>query len=240
MRFRRYRVRAYRVRGRGFGQAPATWVIVIVNSLWFLTIQQLNGPSIGGLLRSGAMDQPDVLAGQWYRLISSMFVHASVAHIALNMISLASLRMVELLVGTPAFVVIYFLSGVIGGSVALALNPDTVFLGASGAIFGVFGAALTLSFQGVLSRSARNQLLIVLAINLIYGFSSPHIGNAAHIGGLVTGMLLTRWFSRWMMRSWSSRRYLRWAAVACTAVTGAALAVALSAAVSGGVGPIPG
>ncbi|MBX5437399.1 MAG: rhomboid family intramembrane serine protease [Alicyclobacillaceae bacterium] len=208
-------------------QAHATVVIIVLNALWFLIVQQVKGFSIQGLLAAGAVDQPDVLAGQWYRLVSSMFVHASAVHIGLNMVSLASLYVVELLVGTPAFIFIYFLTGVVGGALALALNPDTVMLGASAAIFGVFGAALMLSFQGVLSRATRNQLLIWLAINLAYGFSSPHIGNAAHIGGLVTGMLITRLLTRWLSRPWQSRRYLRWVAAVCTGLTALSLAKAL-------------
>ncbi|MCF8564978.1 rhomboid family intramembrane serine protease [Alicyclobacillus tolerans] len=167
-------------------RAVATWIIVIVNVFWFIVVEGTRGYNTLGLVASGALEP----SGGWYRYISAMFVHFGILHIGLNMLSLGSLYVVELLIGTPAYIVVYLFSGVVGNIASAVLTPG-IAAGASGAVFGVFGGALTLSFVGVLPKSIRNQLLTWLAINLVYDFSNPQIGTMAHLGGLVTGMLMT-------------------------------------------------
>jgi rhomboid protease GluP len=176
-------------------KAYMVWAIVIVNVLWFRVVEGMHGYNGAGYLLSGALDRPDVLHGQWYRLISAMFVHFGVSHIALNMVSLFSLYIVELIMDRWVFAFIYLISGIMGNVLSLLFLPNSVAFGASGAVFGIFGAAIVLSFRGILSKSARNQLLIILALNLVYGFVNPQIDSSAHIGGLLAGMAVTYFMS---------------------------------------------
>jgi len=193
------RRRSWQTVGNTFGrQAPATTILILVNVFWYVVIESITGRGVYGLVGAGAMFGSGVEAGQWYRLFTAMFVHISIIHIGLNMISLASLYVVEVIIGSWPFVFVYFLSGFVGNVVGLWLLPGyEVAAGASGAIFGIFAAALALSFRGYLNKSARNQLLILLVINLVYGFSSAAIDNTAHIGGLITGILMTLGLIRW-------------------------------------------
>lgn len=170
----------------GLKYAYATWAIVIVNVFWFLVVEQLRGRSELGLIRSGALTP----TAHWYQYISAMFVHISVLHIGLNMFSLVSLYVVEFLLGSAAFLILYLASGVAGNLVFNLVSLGSVSAGASGAIFGVFGAALILSFMHILPRSVRNQLVVILALNLVYDVTQPDIGTTAHIGGLMAGMIL--------------------------------------------------
>lgn len=174
-------------------RTPVTWILIIVNVLWYLLVEGYRGLSIQGLVQSGALDWPDVVLGhQWWRLLSAMFVHMGMAHIGLNMVSLASLYVVEWLLGSWMFLTTYLVSGFVGDVASLLISSHHgVAAGASGAIFGIFGVALYMALKGILTKSARNQLLVMLVINLVYGFSSPNIGNSAHIGGLLTGVALS-------------------------------------------------
>lgn len=211
------------VRWRRFAHlAPATAILIATNLVWFVLVEGFHGFTDTGYLAAGALYGPDVASGQWYRLISAMFVHAGPLHVGLNMVSLASLYLVEPLVGTRRYILLYFLSGVAGNLVTYWTLPDAIALGASGAIFGIFGAALALSFLGVLPKSARNQLLILLVINLVYGFSNADIDNLAHIAGLVTGGALTVGFRRW---PWPAS-VLRVSAIVITVATGVSLLMA--------------
>ncbi|QSO46363.1 rhomboid family intramembrane serine protease [Alicyclobacillus mengziensis] len=183
-------------RPRLWRQTPVTWILILVNVVWFVVVEGFRGLSIQGIVQSGALDWPDVVSGgQWWRLFTAMFVHFGLVHIGLNMVSLGSLYVVEWLLGSPMFLTTYLLSGLVGNLAILVFAAhDVTSAGASGAIFGIFGVALYMSFKGILTKAARNQLLIILVINLAYGFSSSDIGNSAHIGGLIAGVILAAWF----------------------------------------------
>ncbi len=156
---------------------------------------------LGQLLTGGFVTQlllywPPLTALEPWRMITAIFVHSStsVFHILFNGYSLYILgTLVERLVGSGRFLVLFFLSG-FGGSVAvLFLSPSAAVVGASGAIFGLFGALFVIqrSFGG-----ANTQLLIVLALNLVLGFVVPGISWQAHIGGLAVGALVAWIFVR--------------------------------------------
>jgi rhomboid protease GluP len=146
----------------------------------------------GEVLQRGALIPALVAGGEWWRLLSSMFLHSGFVHLAVNMISLYFLgSFVEEAFGRGRFLALYLLSGISGGLAYLyfgAFNAAAV--GASGAIFGLLGGVLgyslrrgTFSWQNPLIR----QLLILLALNLYIGFSVPNISNTAHLGGLAGG-----------------------------------------------------
>lgn len=134
---------------------------------------------------------------EYWRILTAMFLHAGLIHVALNMLSLFFIgRVVEMLYGGWRYLLIYLLGGIVGGVVALFLSPaDSVLIGASGAIFGVFGALGTFYFVnrqalGVYGRGAISNWLFWVGLNLIWGFSVAGISIADHIGGLISGMIL--------------------------------------------------
>lgn len=146
----------------------------------------------GEVLQRGALIPVLVAQEEWWRLLSSMFLHSGFVHLAVNMLSLYFLgSFIEQAFGRARFLALYLLSGISGGLAYLYFGAfDAAAVGASGAIFGllggIFGYSLrrgTFSWQNPIIR----QLLILLALNLYIGFSVPVISNTAHIGGLVGG-----------------------------------------------------
>ena len=131
-----------------------------------------------------------------YRLITSVFLHASIIHLACNMYSLYILGpQLESFFGKVKYSIIFIGSGIIGNLLSLLFLKDyTVSVGASGAIFGLLGALLYFGYhyRVYLSGVMRSQVVPVIILNLIIGFSLSGINNAAHIGGLVGGLLLAK------------------------------------------------
>lgn len=130
-----------------------------------------------------------VAAGQYYRLVTAAFLHAGLLHLTLNMVALVQLGPpLEAALGRLRFGVLYGLSA-LGGSVTafLLAPPDTLGVGASGAIFGLFGA-----FYVVARRLGGNAgpVAVLLAVNLVITFAVPFIDWRAHVGGLLTGTVV--------------------------------------------------
>jgi membrane associated rhomboid family serine protease len=171
---------------RGSGNRPvATYGLLVAIGVVYLA-QLLSGGFVTQLL----LYWPPLTAVEPWRMITAIFVHSatSVFHILFNGYSLYILgTLVERLIGSSRFLALFFLAG-FGGSVAvLFLSPAAAVVGASGAIFGLFGALFVIqrSFGG-----ANPQLLIVLGLNLVLGFVVPGISWQAHIGGLAVGALV--------------------------------------------------
>lgn len=171
-----------------------TFVLIGINVLVFLVtaIQARSGVDLNGsaLFRDGLLAPSMVAGGQYWRLVSSGFLHASVIHIGLNMVSLYILGVaLERMLGRGRFLVVYLLA-LLGGSAAIMLfsNPLTPTIGASGAIFGLMGG-LVVVFKRF--RYDMRQLLLVLAINLYLSFQISGISWQAHVGGLIVGGAIT-------------------------------------------------
>jgi membrane associated rhomboid family serine protease len=133
-----------------------------------------------------------VLAGQWYRIFTSAFMHANLMHIAFNMFALYQVgTFVELIYGTPRMAMIYLVALLGGGAAVTYFAPDVVTVGASGAIFGLFGALAIAGFRlGKPGRDIMRQTTGIIVINLVIGFlPGTNISIDAHIGGLVAGTL---------------------------------------------------
>ena len=149
----------------------------------------------------GAMYVPYVIeGGQWYRLITSMFLHFSVEHLLFNMLMLALLgRELEPVKGYVRFLITYFVSGIGGNIVSMGMilmtNParNVVSAGASGAIFGLIGAALgtMLKSKQPVGRLGRRGIIVMLIFSLYVGFTSDGVDNAAHVGGVLFGFLIS-------------------------------------------------
>lgn len=186
--------------------STATSVLVAVNVAiyaltWYLTERM--GPSSlapaagwGGirgdvLLRLGAKFGPYIFAGQWWRLVTAMFLHAGLLHIGMNLWCLFDLGpTVESLFSSTKFIVLYLAAGVAGFLLSVWWSPFGLSVGASGAILGLIGILIGASFHhGGLGREYRGQLWRWLIYIFIFGLFF-NIDNAAHVGGLVLGALL--------------------------------------------------
>lgn len=176
------------------------YTIIGLNILIFLWELRIVGPSLLSngantqqLFQMGGMQTLVYNSGQHYRLWSSMFLHASLTHILGNMSSLIFVgNILEDLIGHVRYLLVYILSGV--GSAYLSLlflNPNTVSVGASGAVFGIIGCLLIVTMfrysnwkNGVVSA-----LLYTILINLGISIIDPSINLYAHLGGLITGIV---------------------------------------------------
>jgi membrane associated rhomboid family serine protease len=145
-----------------------------------------NAPG-GSLYLHTILYGPLVAVGDWWRLITAAFLHASVIHIAFNMLALWWFGApVEAYLGRLRFVLVYLVSGLAGSAGALLATPNTPVLGASGAIFGILGAMLILEYQATGSLGGNAMTLIV--INLGLSFVISNVSWGGHVGGLVGGI----------------------------------------------------
>ncbi|MGN0992658.1 MAG: rhomboid family intramembrane serine protease [Bacilli bacterium] len=134
---------------------------------------------------------PLVTEGQYYRLFTSMFIHANLFHILFNMYALYLLgAQAEGFFGKGKFLVIYILSGISGSLLSILLNQGAVSVGASGAIFGILGALLYFGYNNrvYLGNTLIREIVPVIIINLAFGFMMTGVDNFAHIGGLIGGI----------------------------------------------------
>lgn len=146
--------------------------------------------SIGGLF--GPLV---VLEGEIWRLVSAMFLHGGIEHILMNMLSLFIVgRSVEMIFSKTSYLIIYFISAFVGSLLSIYFHPVTVGIGASGAIFGLFGA-LT-GFVLVHRKRMQGEFMefmksfgILLLLNLGIGLAFPSVDLSAHIGGLIAGII---------------------------------------------------
>jgi membrane associated rhomboid family serine protease len=134
---------------------------------------------------------------EYWRLVTSIFLHIGFLHFLLNNYALWIIgQEIERLYGSARFVILYLLTGITGALASYVFNPSVESAGASGAIFGLFGVMATFAFRyrkelpERLARDIRRRILPVIAINLIFGFSVRIVDNAAHIGGLLAGVVL--------------------------------------------------
>jgi len=179
--------------GPGRYDAPATYVLIALNVVAYLA--EVAGGS-GGLTPSGSsilidfgLFGPYVAEGEWYRLLTSGFLHASLLHIGFNMFALYFLgRILEPGIGTPRFVALYFASLFAGSLGALLLDPNALTIGASGAVFGIFGATFVIARHRRIEGLAAS-IGFVLVLNLAITFGSSQISVGGHLGGLAAGVL---------------------------------------------------
>ena len=179
--------------------ALVTKVLIGINVLVFL-INLAQGSSIGqvqgSLFEKGALFVPGGLdQGEWWRLITAAFLHASLIHLGFNMLVLWFVGApVEQAIGRGRYLAVYLVSGLAGSAGAIVFSPNAVTVGASGAIFGIFGAALVLEMQG--SNVLGGQALGLIIVNLVFTFAIPNISVGGHVGGLLGGALSMLAFSR--------------------------------------------
>jgi rhomboid protease GluP len=196
---------------RSWAYAPATYLLVGINCLVFLGMVfnhvSFANPTVDDLLRWGANNPERVLYyGEWWRIVTAMFVHVGILHLATNMWCLWNLGLLgEPLIGPVGVFAAYVLSGAAGNllsiGVNLAFRSNSVGAGASGAVFGIAGVLIVLLKSPRLPipprelSGLRRYVIYFAAINFVIGFGSLAIGsvvridNMAHLGGFLGGIL---------------------------------------------------
>lgn len=177
---------------------------LIAISVGIYLLQLAGGASVnansGWIFEHGALYGPLVAQGDWYRLLSAAFLHYGPIHLGMNMLALWWIgRPLEDWLGPVRYILLYLVSGLAGSAGALIANPTAVTVGASGAIFGILGAAIVLERQQtyVLGGSA----ITLLVVNLAFTFAVPGISIGGHLGGLAGGALAILALSRLGKRS---------------------------------------
>jgi membrane associated rhomboid family serine protease len=181
------------------GSAPVTRILIAVNvAIYLLGVAQghggFNNPG-GSLYAKLWLDAPQLHDGGWWRLVTTMFLHASLVHIGFNMFALWVIGTpVEQYLGRARYIGLYFVSGLAGSAGALLQTPG-VTVGASGAIFGILGAMMIIEWQ-VTGRLAGNAMTWIV-INLAISFAIPGISWGGHVGGLIGGILVMLAYAHW-------------------------------------------
>lgn len=172
-----------------------TYVLIGVNILAYILTAYLSGniidSNINVLIFLGAKVNQLINQGEYYRFITCMFLHGGIIHLALNMYALSSLGpLIENIYGKIKYVFIYFLAGIIS-SIFSYIFSNGVSIGASGAIFGLLGAALifAVKMKNSVGKGFMMNIASVIAINLFIGFSIPNVDNFGHMGGLIGGII---------------------------------------------------
>ncbi len=177
-----------------YKQPIVTYIIMAICIILFI-LMELSGGSTNSqtLLKYGANLDVLVKNGEYYRLFTCIFLHIGIMHLLCNMYSLYIIgREVENLFGKIKYIIIFILSGIFGSIMSLAFTHNTISAGASGAIFGLLGALLYfgMHYRTYLGEAIKESIIPIIVVNLIIGFFAEGIDLAAHIGGLVGGILL--------------------------------------------------
>jgi membrane associated rhomboid family serine protease len=177
-----------------------TYVLLGLNCMVFLLMLgmgvSLTSPDTPDLLDWGANFGPLTANEQGWRLLTCMFLHVGILHLAFNMWALVSVGVVlERLVGNVGFLILYVVAGIVGSITSVRVHPLVVAAGASGAIFGLYGGLIGYlllhreSMPAALYRPLWKSGLAFLLFNLLFGWASPGIDVAAHLGGAIAGFL---------------------------------------------------
>ncbi len=178
-----------------FTSCPITCVLIFVNTFMFIITISTGGFSNANLLRLGGISPALVKSGEYYRLLTAIFLHGSDLHFLFNtffgiLIICAGL---EKVIGSFKFILVYLITGLISSLSVVFFSGNTLTLGASGAIFGVLGTFLyiTVFKPNRISSTDRVYVRNLFFINLIFTFIDPNISISGHLGGLLAGFLLS-------------------------------------------------
>jgi len=181
--------------GAGYYVTP---ILIDLNILVFL-LMIISGvnvfmPDADSLILWGANIRPFTTGGEWWRLLTNCFLHIGIVHLLMNMYALVYIGvLLEPHLGKARFATAYFLTGIAASICSLWWHELTISAGASGAIFGMYGVFLAMLTTNLIDKASRKPLLLSIGIfvfyNLAYGMKGG-IDNAAHIGGLVSGLII--------------------------------------------------
>ncbi|WP_052112994.1 rhomboid family intramembrane serine protease [Clostridium novyi] len=176
--------------------SKVTFILITINVIAYIITailsQNILDSDIRVLLFLGANENTLVSSGQYYRLITCMFLHGGLLHLVLNMYALEAIGpIVERIYGKMKYIIIYLGGGLIS-SLSSYVFSSGVSIGASGAIFALLGAMfiLTIKMRDVVGRGVIKNIVSVIGINIFIGLAVPNIDNFAHLGGLLGGIIL--------------------------------------------------
>jgi rhomboid protease GluP len=174
------------------GKPFFTYILIFIQIAMFFLLEMQGGSTDSStLIKFGAKFNPYIIDGEWWRFFAPIFLHIGFLHLAMNTMALYFLGTeVERIFGNARFLFIYLFAGGMG-FLASFIFSENVSAGASGAIFGCFGALLyfCLIYPKLFFRTMGPSVIAVLVFNLIFGFSISSIDNAGHLGGLAGGFL---------------------------------------------------
>lgn len=222
---------------------PAPWVTYVLlglNALVWVVMVSLDvdpyEPSTDALIQFGGNFGILTSNGQWWRLLTAMFLHGGLYHIGFNLYFMWVIgRVSEQIFGPAAYALVYFGSGLLASMLSVAWEPAAVSVGASGALFGVFGALMgfTIRRRGVLPKEfvvmVRRNAVMLIGLNAVIAMFVPGIDIAAHVGGLIAGIGLGYLISRLAERPVSSPGEAKRVRMRALALAGAATIVVLVA-----------
>ncbi len=182
-------------------KSTATITLLAANVMLFLAAALAGGgwiiPKVSIEIFLGSNVGPLTTHGEWWRLVTALFVHFGILHLLFNMWALAAFGgLAERLLGIANFLFLYFASGIAANLTSIAVMPNVNTAGASGAIFGILGALLAVYWRNkrtlpfLIVRSEALAVFVFAGTALLSGFFYTGVDNAAHLGGLVTGLLL--------------------------------------------------
>lgn len=169
-----------------------TYIIIAINIIFYI-IPILFG-QYNSIIERFCIHGPSIRAGQYYRLITGIFLHGSIMHLLLNCYSLYVIgSQLESFLGKVKFTIIYLISGISGALFSMIFGGNYASIGASGAIFGLMGSLVYFGYhyRVYLGNVIKSQIIPLIAVNLLFGFLSTGIDNFAHIGGLIGGAVIT-------------------------------------------------
>ncbi len=146
------------------------------------------------IIRMFSIHGPSIRAGQYYRLITGIFLHGSLMHLIFNCYALYVIgTQIENFLGKFKYIIIYLISGIIGAFFSIIFGGNILSIGASGAIFGLMGALVYFGYfyRVYLGNVLKSQIIPLILLNIAIGFLGEGIDNAAHIGGLIGGLFIT-------------------------------------------------
>ena len=169
-----------------------TYILIAINILLYILPILLG--YYNEIVTNFCMHGPSIRSGEYYRLITSCFLHGNIMHLFFNMYALYVIgSQIENYFGRIKYLIIFFVSGVIGNLFSMIFNGNIPSLGASGAIFGLMGALLYFGYhyRVYLGSVLKSQLIPIILLNLGLGFILSGVDNFAHIGGLIGGVMIT-------------------------------------------------
>ncbi|WP_160112342.1 rhomboid family intramembrane serine protease [Salicibibacter kimchii] len=175
-----------------YGKSRFTYILLVLILMIFVWMEMVaDSTNVLALIDFGAKYNPLIDDGEWWRILTSMFLHIGFFHLFMNSLALLFLgTAVERIFGTARFIWIYMVAGIVGSTASYAFT-EQVSAGASGAIFGCFGALVFfgVNHRRLFFRTIGRSVIVILLINVIFGTIVPMVDNGAHMGGLVGGFL---------------------------------------------------
>lgn len=171
-----------------------TYFLIAVNVIFYVVPMLLGSDVYQYIIDAYCIHGPSIRAGQYYRLLTGIFLHGSIVHLLFNCYALYVLGgQIESFFGKFKYIIIYLFSGLTGSLLSITLSGNVGSIGASGAIFGLMGSLLYFGYhyRVYLGNVIKSQIVPLILLNLAIGFISSGIDNWGHIGGLIGGIVIT-------------------------------------------------